>query len=125
ILFNHEEKIGTVHDVMQDEEILGSLEGTTLNVCGDTPLITGKTYEALIQHHESSGAKATILTTNAPNPTGYGRVIRNEDNEVERIVEESDATESERRIQEINTGTYCFDNRALFEALQNVSNDNA
>src|SRR5699024_2477853 len=78
-----------------------------------------------IQHHESSGAKATILTTNAPNPTGYGRVIRNEDNEVERIVEESDATESERRIQEINTGTYCFDNRALFEALQNVSNDNA
>ena len=120
-----EEQLGTGHAVMQAEELLGSLEGTTLIVCGDTPLITGKTYEALIQHHESSGAKATILTTNAPNPTGYGRVIRNEDNEVERIVEESDATESERRIQEINTGTYCFDNRALFEALQNVSNDNA
>lgn len=120
-----EEQLGTGHAVMKAEELLGNLDGTTLIVCGDTPLITDKTYEALIKHHESSGAKATILTTNAPNPTGYGRIIRNEKNEVERIVEEADASNVERTVQEINTGTYCFDNRALFEALKNVSNDNA
>lgn len=120
-----EEQLGTGHAVMKAEELLGNLDGTTLIVCGDTPLITDKTYEALIKHHESSGAKATILTTNAPNPTGYGRIIRNEKNEVERIVEEADASNVERTVQEINTGTYCFDNRALFEALRNVSNDNA
>src|SRR5690625_1424213 len=120
-----EEQLGTGQAVMKAEGLLGNLDGTTLIVCGDTPLITDKTYEALIEHHESSGAKATILTTNAPNPTGYGRVIRNEKNEVERIVEEADASNVERTVQEINTGTYCFDNRALFEALKNVSNDNA
>src|SRR5699024_2201140 len=75
--------------------------------------------------HEQTNAKATILTAQAPDPAGYGRVIRNEHNEVERIVEHKDATEAELLVSEINTGTYCFDNKALFQALQHVSNDNA
>src|SRR5699024_12039748 len=83
------------------------------------------TYEALFDHHERSGAKATILTTKAPDPTGYGRVVRNNDHEVERIVEHKDATDDERMINEINTGKYCFDNKALFAALQYVSKDDA
>ncbi|MFC4558553.1 bifunctional UDP-N-acetylglucosamine diphosphorylase/glucosamine-1-phosphate N-acetyltransferase GlmU [Virgibacillus kekensis] len=120
-----EEQLGTGHAVIQAEELLKDKEGTTIVVCGDTPLIKGETYQALFEDHEKTGAKATILTAKAPNPTGYGRVIRNAENEVERIVEHKDANEAELLVEEINTGTYCFDNKALFSALQQVSNDNA
>ena len=70
-------------------------------------------------------AKATILTANADDPTGYGRIIRDEDGQVLRNVEHKDATAEEQKVTEINTGTYCFDNRALFETLKKVKNDNA
>jgi bifunctional UDP-N-acetylglucosamine pyrophosphorylase / glucosamine-1-phosphate N-acetyltransferase len=120
-----EEQLGTAHAVMQAAPQLASLQGTTLVICGDTPLITAETMEALLSHHEQQGAKATILSSYAEDPTGYGRIIRNEDGHVERIVEHKDATDEERKVKEINTGTYCFDNQALFEALQHVSNDNA
>lgn len=119
------EQLGTGHAVQQAEALLLDKSGTTIVVCGDTPLITGKTYQALFDHHEKEGAKATILTAKAPDPTGYGRVIRNEGKQVERIVEHKDANDDELLIDEINTGTYCFDNQALFEALKEVSNDNA
>ncbi|ASK61711.1 UDP-N-acetylglucosamine diphosphorylase/glucosamine-1-phosphate N-acetyltransferase [Virgibacillus phasianinus] len=120
-----EEQLGTGHAVQQAEEILQDKEGTTIVVCGDTPLITDDTYQELFDHHEKENAKATILTTKIDNPTGYGRVIRNETGEVERIVEQKDANETELAVNEINTGTYCFDNQALFQALKEVSNDNA
>ncbi|WP_156289988.1 bifunctional UDP-N-acetylglucosamine diphosphorylase/glucosamine-1-phosphate N-acetyltransferase GlmU [Oceanobacillus salinisoli] len=120
-----EEQLGTGHAVQQAEELLKNKEGTTIVVCGDTPLITNETFEALFKHHEKEGASATILTAQADDPTGYGRVIRNEENEVERIVEHKDANETELQVAEINTGTYCFDNQALFSALKEVSNDNA
>ena len=81
--------------------------------------------QALISHHNTTGAKATILTANADNPTGYGRIIRGEDGQVLRNVEQKDATAEEQKVTEINTGTYCFDNRALFETLKKVRNDNA
>lgn len=118
------EQLGTAHAVLQAKEMLAGKEGTTIVVCGDTPLIKGETMEALFQHHEETQAKATILTARASDPTGYGRIIRNEQSLVERIVEHKDASEAERKINEINTGTYCFDNKALFEALGNVGNDN-
>src|SRR5699024_2265761 len=117
------EQLGTGHAVQQAETLLLDKDGTTIVVCGDTPLITKETYKALFDHHEKEGSKATILTAKAPDPTGYGRVIRNEDNQVERIVEHKDASETELLVDEINTGTYCFDNKALFEALNEVSND--
>ena len=117
-------QLGTGHAVLQAEELLTGKEGTTIIVCGDTPLITGDTYQALFDEHEKTKAKATVLTAKAPDPGGYGRVIRNEQNEVEKIVEHKDASARERSINEINTGTYCFDNQALFRALQHVSNDN-
>ena len=120
-----EEQLGTGHAVVQAEEILKNKSGTTVVVCGDTPLITKETYAALVEHHEREGSKATVLTTEMPDPTGYGRVIRNADGDVERIVEHKDASESEKRVKEINTGTFCFDNEMLFQALQNVSNENA
>src|SRR5690625_5297624 len=119
-----EEQLGTGHAVMQAEELLKDKEGTTIVVCGDTPLITGETYQKLFDQHEKTNAKATVLTATAPNTNGYGRGDRNKDNEVEHNVEHKEAREMERSIDEINTGTYCFDNKALFQALQHVSNDN-
>lgn len=119
-----EEQLGTAHAVMQAEEILTGKEGVTIVVCGDTPLIKAETMEALFAQHEKQGAKATILTAKIDNPTGYGRIIRNENGLVKKIVEHKDATEAEREINEINTGTYCFDNLALFSALKQVSNEN-
>ncbi|WP_026582994.1 bifunctional UDP-N-acetylglucosamine diphosphorylase/glucosamine-1-phosphate N-acetyltransferase GlmU [Bacillus sp. J33] len=119
-----EEQLGTAHAVMQARELLEGKDGVTIVVCGDTPLIRHETMEALFKHHEELSAKATILTAHAENPFGYGRVIRNDMGMVEKIVEHKDASEEERKIQEINTGTYCFDNKALFEALNKVTNDN-
>jgi len=120
-----EEQLGTGHACMQAEDLLKDKEGTTIVVCGDTPLITKETYQSLFEYHEKEQAKATILTAKAPNPFGYGRVIRDEQNEVKRIVEHKDASDEELLIDEINTGTYCFDNQALFQALKKVTNENA
>jgi bifunctional UDP-N-acetylglucosamine pyrophosphorylase / glucosamine-1-phosphate N-acetyltransferase len=118
------EQLGTAHAVLQSEGMLADKEGVTIVVCGDTPLIKAETMEALFKHHEETNAKATILTARAEDPTGYGRIVRNADGFVEKIVEHKDATEQERSINEINTGTYCFDNKLLFEAIHSVSNDN-
>lgn len=118
------EQLGTAHAVQQAGDMLADKEGVTIVVCGDTPLIKAETMEALFKHHEETNAKATILTARAEDPTGYGRIVRNAEGFVEKIVEHKDANEQERSINEINTGTYCFDNKMLFEAIQNVSNDN-
>lgn len=120
-----EEQLGTGHAVLQAKDLLEDEEGSTLVICGDTPLLSATTIKQLFEHHESSGAKGTILTATAEDPTGYGRVVRLEDGEVARIVEQKDASVEEQAITEINTGTYVFSNRALFEALGKVGNENA
>lgn len=119
-----EQQLGTAHAVIQAKDMLAGKQGVTLVVCGDTPLIKAETMEALFKQHEETQAKATVLTAKATDPTGYGRVIRNDQGYVEKIVEHKDASDQERNIKEINTGTYCFDNLALFTALEQVSNDN-
>ncbi|MED0972537.1 bifunctional UDP-N-acetylglucosamine diphosphorylase/glucosamine-1-phosphate N-acetyltransferase GlmU [Bacillus paramycoides] len=118
------EQLGTAHAVDQAASVLANKEGTTLVICGDTPLITAETMEALLQQHEEAGAMATVLTAYIEEPAGYGRIVRNENGHVEKIVEHKDANEKELAIKEINTGTYCFDNKALFASLSKVSNDN-
>ncbi|MDA1742297.1 bifunctional UDP-N-acetylglucosamine diphosphorylase/glucosamine-1-phosphate N-acetyltransferase GlmU [Bacillus cereus] len=118
------EQLGTAHAVDQAAGVLGNEEGTTLVICGDTPLITAETMEALLQQHKEAGAMATVLTAYIEEPAGYGRIVRNENGHVEKIVEHKDANEKELAIKEINTGTYCFDNKALFASLSKVSNDN-
>lgn len=120
-----EEQLGTAHAVMQASSLLAHKEGTTLVICGDTPLITSETMEALLQHHEQTKAKATVLTAYLEQPFGYGRIVRNSEGNVEKIVEQKDASAEELQLQEINTGTYCFDNTFLFDALAKVSNENA
>ena len=119
------EQLGTAHAVQQAESILGTLEGTTLVVCGDTPLIRPETMKALFEYHVEQNAKATILTAVAENPTGYGRVLRGADGQVTQIVEQKAASPDQQQVKEINTGTYCFDNKALFETLKLVKNDNS
>lgn len=120
-----DEQLGTAHAVMQAADLLEGKEGTTLVICGDTPLISNETIENLYNYHEQTKAKATILTAMADDPFSYGRVLRSEDGTVTKIVEQKDATEEEKQVREINTGTYCFDNKALFEALKQVDNNNA
>ena len=119
------EQLGTAHAIQQAEQLLGGLEGTTLVVCGDTPLIRPETMQALFDYHQKTNAKATILTAITDNPTGYGRILRDSTGQVSQIVEQKDATDEQRLVKEINTGTYCFDNRSLFETLKLVKNDNS
>lgn len=120
-----EQQLGTGHAVKQAKELLGSEEGSTIVICGDTPLVTSETLENLLKLHESSHAAATVLTAHMDNPKGYGRVIRGEDGGVLRIVEQKDCSPEEDAVTEINTGTYCFDNKKLFAALDSVTNQNA
>lgn len=120
-----EEQLGTGHAVIQAESHLKDREGITLVICGDTPLLTAETLNSLFDYHQEKGAKATILTAHAQDPTGYGRIIRDSKNSVEKIVEQKDANEAEQLVQEVNTGTYCFDNRLLFETLSQVGNQNS
>ena len=120
-----EEQLGTAHAVKMAEEHLANKEGTTIVVCGDTPLITSETLQALIRHHESKQAQVTVLTASTFNPQGYGRIVRNSDQALERIVEEKDASEAERLINEISSGIFAFDNQVLFEKLEQVNNDSA
>ncbi|WP_283679321.1 bifunctional UDP-N-acetylglucosamine diphosphorylase/glucosamine-1-phosphate N-acetyltransferase GlmU [Lentilactobacillus sp. Marseille-Q4993] len=120
-----EEQLGTGHAVLQAEDLLGNLEGTTMVVSGDTPLFTAHTFDNLFAYHQNKKAAVTILTSQTDNPTGYGRIVRNDLGIVERIVEQKDATPEEQAITEINTGVYAFDNKSLFAALHEISNDNA
>jgi len=119
------EQLGTGHAVLQAKELLSGEKGTLMVLCGDTPLLTGNLLKKLYQAHEESGAKATVLTAIMPDAAGYGRIIRTADGSVEKIVEHKDATEEERKVREVNSGIYCFDTKALFEALAKVKNDNA
>ncbi|HFU4122354.1 TPA: bifunctional UDP-N-acetylglucosamine diphosphorylase/glucosamine-1-phosphate N-acetyltransferase GlmU [Streptococcus suis] len=119
------EQLGTGHAVMMAEPDLAGLEGHTLVIAGDTPLITGESLKNLINFHISHKNVATILTAQADNPFGYGRIIRNADGEVLKIVEQKDANDFEKQVKEINTGTYLFDNKRLFEALKDINTDNA
>ncbi|WP_439024645.1 bifunctional UDP-N-acetylglucosamine diphosphorylase/glucosamine-1-phosphate N-acetyltransferase GlmU [Bacillus halotolerans] len=118
------EQLGTAHAVKQAQPFLADEKGVTIVICGDTPLLTAETMEAMLKEHTQKEAKATILTAVAEDPTGYGRIIRGESGAVQKIVEHKDASEEERLVTEINTGTYCFDNEALFRVIDQVSNDN-
>lgn len=120
-----EEQLGTAHAVEQVRSLLADEEGTTLVLSGDTPLIRAETIARLMEFHEKENAKATILTASVDDPFGYGRIIRAEDGSVHKIVEEKDANSAEKEVNEINTGTYCFDNKLLFEVLTEVDNNNA
>ncbi|MDW8545799.1 bifunctional UDP-N-acetylglucosamine diphosphorylase/glucosamine-1-phosphate N-acetyltransferase GlmU [Staphylococcus pseudoxylosus] len=120
-----EEQLGTAHAVKMASEHLKDEQGTTLVVCGDTPLITAATLKSMIEHHENAKAQATVLSATAENPYGYGRILRDSAQRLTKIVEQKDASETERQINEISSGIFAFDNQVLFEKLELVRNENA
>ncbi|RYL88182.1 bifunctional UDP-N-acetylglucosamine diphosphorylase/glucosamine-1-phosphate N-acetyltransferase GlmU [Sporolactobacillus sp. THM7-4] len=119
------EQLGTAHAVLQAEDQLGEQDGTTVVLYGDTPLITHQTIEKLIRFQEDHHAAAAVLTAKLDDPSGYGRIIRNGNGDLAKIVEDKDATDEEKQVKEINTGIYSFDNRKLFSLLGKVNNNNA
>ena len=122
------EQRGTGDAVMSAREDLSEADSTLLVLSGDVPFMRAETLGALVhQHrtHRGRGATCTLLSVRLEDPTGYGRVVRDEEGRFERIVEQKDATPEEREIREINAGIYCFETRALFSALEKVQPANA
>ena len=120
-----EEQLGTGHAVMQTREFWDNKFGTLLVLCGDTPLITSETVEKLIKEHRDNNAVCSVLTAQVPSPKGYGRIIRDNRGHVIAIIEEKDATEEQQKIEEINTGCYCFNQEYLKDALAQLNPANA
>lgn len=118
------EQLGTGHAVMQARAFLEKSEHVCI-LTGDTPLITASTLSEAMQAHISADNDVTVLTANFENPSGYGRIIRNSSGSVEKIVEHKDANESELKVREINSGMYFFRAKALLDALDSITNNNA
>ncbi|SMB86532.1 UDP-N-acetylglucosamine pyrophosphorylase [Desulfonispora thiosulfatigenes DSM 11270] len=118
------QQLGTGHAVMQAENLLNGKEDNVLVVCGDTPLLRSETLTKLIESHKENQATITILTAKVDDPTGYGRIIRDE-NGVQAIIEEKDANVGQKAIDEINTGAYCFKGNFLLSEIVKLDNNNA
>lgn len=124
VFFRQDQQLGTGHAVMQAEAFLEK-DADILILYGDTPLMESRTIQRLLDQQEASGAAVTVVSAQVDDPTGYGRIVRDEAGKFARIVEHKDATAQQRQIQEINTGIYCFDGDALQQALGRIQNDNA
>jgi bifunctional UDP-N-acetylglucosamine pyrophosphorylase/glucosamine-1-phosphate N-acetyltransferase len=122
IAVEQRERLGTGHAVLQARQA-GGEAATILVMPGDMPLLTPETFERLVAHHAASGAAVTVVTAHVPDPHGYGRVLRQR-GRVTHIVEERDATDDQKRIDEISTSVFCFEARRLWAALAEVRPDN-
>ncbi len=119
------EQRGTAHAVLVCADSFSDFDGSLVVLSGDCPLITAETISALVRTREENDAAVVVLTMQPENPFGYGRIIRDETGQVARIVEQKDAKPEEAAVTECNSGFYCFDAKALFEALGRVGSDNA
>ena len=118
------QQLGTGHAVMQGMEQLGGAQGTVMVLYGDSPLIEAETLKKVKAEHDENGRAATVITAHVDDPYGYGRIVR-EDGKIARIVEQKDATDAEKQINEVNSGMYFFDIEKLRSALGRLNNDNA
>ncbi|MDH3393955.1 MAG: NTP transferase domain-containing protein [Desulfobulbaceae bacterium] len=120
-----DEQHGTGHAVLcAEKEIADGGGGTVLILCGDTPLIRSKTLQDFTAAHRESGAVLSVMTTHLDDPTNYGRIVTDNEGNILCIVEEKDASESARLINEINAGIYCVEAKFLLQALRQVGTDN-
>lgn len=125
VTFVHQEQqLGTGHAVLQANDLLKDKEGITIVLNGDAPLIRKETLQGLIEYHKNNGNQGTVMSCDCDLSLPFGRIIK-EDGQVTGIVEFKDLLESQSHITEMNVGEYCFDNKALFNALSKVTNNNA
>src|SRR6478672_5328372 len=123
-----QQQLGTGDAVSAARAQLENADSTLLVLSGDVPLIRRETLTELIStHHEyrGSGAACTVLTVSLDDPTGYGRVIRTDNDDFDRIDQQKDASREQLMVEEINSGIYCFDTSKLFAALSRIGNNNA
>ncbi|MEG0666190.1 bifunctional UDP-N-acetylglucosamine diphosphorylase/glucosamine-1-phosphate N-acetyltransferase GlmU, partial [Gordonibacter sp.] len=119
------ERRGTADAVAVCRDALADFDGSLVVLSGDCPLITSDTIRRLVEMREQADAAVVVLTMEMDDPFGYGRIVRDDEGQVERIVEQKDATQAEASLTECNSGFYCFDTRALFDALGQVDDNNA
>ncbi len=118
------EQLGTGHAVLQTLPLLKDFSGDILVLSGDVPLLRSRSLKLLIDLHREKRPLATLLTAEMDDPSGYGRIVRDESGFVKQIVEEKDASDEIRAIKEINVGIYLFRAKELFAALPLIKNDN-
>ena len=112
--------LGTADAISSVKKFLGKSKVNVLVICADTPLISKETLQVLMNRHKEIKASCTILTTFLDSPFGFGRILRDEYSKVYRIIEENDASLSQKQIKEINSGIYCFNSQDLSQALNHV-----
>lgn len=120
-----EEQRGTGHAVAMAKEFLTGFEGNAVVLYGDMPLLNSETIKQLIATRNEKDAGGAILTISLDNPPDFGRIVRDDDGRVVRVVEVKDASPEVLAIKEVNVGAYCFDAPALLQALGELSDDNA
>jgi bifunctional UDP-N-acetylglucosamine pyrophosphorylase/glucosamine-1-phosphate N-acetyltransferase len=119
------EQLGTGHAVLATRSLFPKGKDDIMILCGDTPLVESDTLRKMYEKHSNSNSVVTLMTTLLDKPTNYGRILSDENNKITGIVEEKDATETERKIKEINAGIYCVQRDFLFQALDQVGMDNS
>jgi bifunctional UDP-N-acetylglucosamine pyrophosphorylase / glucosamine-1-phosphate N-acetyltransferase len=124
IWVTQQEQLGTAHAVLCCKEHLRNFQGQTLVLCGDGPLIRTATLQTLIERHQAAQSATTLATAILDDPTGYGRIVRDEYGNIQGIVEDGDCTKEQSAVKEINPSYYLFENQILFEALDKVKPDN-
>ncbi len=124
VVWQKEQK-GSGHAVMMASPILAGLEGETIVCCGDTPLLRTETLDAMFRFHEDNKSDLTVMSFIPENPFGYGRIVKDKEGRFLRIVEQKDASEEEKKIKEVNSGVYIFNNKELFESLDKITTKNA
>lgn len=119
------EQLGTGHAVRTTAAFLAEDTGPVLVLAGDIPLVRAETMRRLLDHHRDRQATVTVLTTDMPDATGYGRIIRDPSGRVTAIVEERDATPEQRAVREINSSIYAFDRAFLLGSLDRIRAENS
>lgn len=122
---HQEQQLGTGHAVMMAEKNLSDFQGDVLILAGDVPLLTSETISKFIVEHNNHNSKVSVLSTTAPDATGYGRIVRDSTGNFIKITEEKDADDDIKKIQEINSGIFLVDSDTLFDSLKQTSNKNA
>ncbi len=124
-IVKQEKQLGTGHAVMATLNELKNFKGNVLILCGDTPLITSKTIDEFMDYHNKNNSDLTVMSAIFENPYGYGRIVRSDNGGILKIVEERDATNTEKAITEVNAGVYCFNWEKVKKAFTELDNNNA